>query len=67
MVVKLKRGIPDTVGEVIIKDSCQRQCSKKKISKLSTLYNIHLEPNQIYELEIEYLIDTKANIQKGKK
>ncbi len=63
--VKLKRTLTDKVGEVHIEDSCKEQCKKEKINNLSYLYNIQLKTNQIYEFEIRYLINTKANIKKG--
>ena len=63
-VIKLKRSIPDKVGEVLMKDSCHKQCKKEKLSALSMLYHITLEPEQIYELKIEYFINSKADMQK---
>ncbi len=62
--VKLKRSIPDKVGDVSIKDSCQKQCRKEQVSNLSILYHISLKPDQIYELEITYEINTKADVKK---
>lgn len=62
--VKLKRSLTDKVGEVHIEDSCQKQCRKEKINNLSNLYDIFLKSDQIYELEIRYLINTKADIKK---
>ena len=62
--VKLKRSIPDKVGDVSIKDSCQKQCRKEQVSNLSILYHISLKPDQIYELEITYEINSKADVKK---
>jgi len=64
-VVKLKRELKDKVGEVIVNDSCQKQCEKETINELGNLYTIELGPNQIYELEIKYIINTKVDIKKG--
>jgi hypothetical protein len=64
-IVKLKRALKDKVGDVSVKDSCQEQCKKENIDELTNLYTIELKPNQIYELEIKYLINTKADIKKG--
>jgi hypothetical protein len=63
--VKLKRALKDKVGEVRVEDSCQKQCEKERINALGNLYTITLKPKQIYELEIKYLINTKADIKKG--
>ena len=63
--VKLKRSLKDKVGEVRVEDSCQKQCEKERIDTLVNLYTITLTPRQIYELEIKYLINTKADIKKG--
>ena len=66
-VVKLKRALKDNVGEVTVKDSCQKQCKKENIDALTNLYTIELNAKQIYELEIKYLVNTKADIQKETK
>jgi len=63
-VVKLKRTLNDNVGEVVIKDSCQTQCKKETLDPLTNLYTIELKPEQIYELEIKYLINSKVASKK---
>jgi hypothetical protein len=64
IMVKLKRSIKEKIGDVTIKDSCQKQCEKKKLSDLSILYTIMLEPEQVYALNISYYINKKVNILK---
>jgi len=54
--IRLQRTIPDQAGEVYVKDSCQKTCTKVKLSELSTRYNIALKAGQIYALEIQYVI-----------
>ena len=66
MTIRLKRSIPNKVGEVQMKDTCQKYCQKELLSKLSTLYTIQLEPEQIYELEIRYFINAKVQMKKEK-
>ena len=66
-IVKLKRALKDNVGEVTVKDSCQKQCKKENIDALTNLYTIALKAKQIYELEIKYLVNSKTDIQKGTK
>ena len=66
MAVRLKRSIPNKVGEVQVEDSCHKGCQKELLSKLSTLYTIQLESEQIYELEIRYFINSKAQMKKDK-
>jgi len=61
---KLKRSIPEKVGEIRMQDNCRRQCSKEQLSPLSTLYRIRMEPDQLYELKIEYDINSKTDTKK---
>ena len=63
-IVKLKRTLKDNVGEVTVKDSCKKQCKKENIDALTNLYTIELKPEQIYELEIKYLINCKVESKK---
>ena len=66
MTIRLKRSIPNKVGEVEMKDSCQKNCQRALLSKLATLYTIRLEPEQIYELKIRYFINAKVQMKKEK-
>ena len=56
--IKIKRAIPKSKGRVTIKDNCQKECTKKSLSALSTLYTIPLKAKESYDLSITYDLET---------
>ena len=53
-VVKLKKNVPGNRGKLTVKDSCDKQCSKKSINAFTTEYTIHLKPDEKYLLTVDY-------------
>lgn len=53
-IVKLKRNVPKNSGKLTIKDSCNKECSKEKISAFTTLYSLKLKAKENYTLNISY-------------
>jgi len=53
-VVKLQKNIPANQGKLTITDSCNKQCSKERLTAFATRYTLSLKPDEEYKMTISY-------------
>jgi len=53
-VVKLQKNVPANQGKLTITDSCDKQCSKERLTAFATRYTILLKPDEAYKMTISY-------------